>query len=244
LTANNYLFAGEQFDPELGLYYNRARYLDVRAGRFWGMDTYGGTSFDPLTLHKYLYAGNNPINHSDPSGRDFDLIGTLNALVVQATEIVQSVPNLVGAAFGTGTIGLLWNRLGAAVQDIGAQTLVLLEDELPEIQVAEEETIANSSRVIDWVARSADGLRELFIEAKYGIPYANGPAMSRLVAQMQAASTAAESSGGRVVLFLIRAPGVAQYNNLMTQLGNVASDVEIVVGPEALYYFVRGYFGF
>jgi hypothetical protein len=61
---------------------------------------------------------------------------------------------------------------------------------------------------------------------------------------MQAASTAAESSGGRVVLFLIRAPGFAQYNNLMTQLGNVASDVEIVVGPEALYYFVRGYFGF
>jgi RHS repeat-associated protein len=38
-TANNYLFAGEQFDPNLNLYYNRARYLDVRSGRFWGMDT-------------------------------------------------------------------------------------------------------------------------------------------------------------------------------------------------------------
>ena len=32
-TPNNYLFAGEQFDPDLGLYYNRARYLmSVRAG--------------------------------------------------------------------------------------------------------------------------------------------------------------------------------------------------------------------
>jgi len=26
-TPNNYLFASEQFDPDLGLYYNRARYL-------------------------------------------------------------------------------------------------------------------------------------------------------------------------------------------------------------------------
>ena len=35
-TPNNYLFAGEQFDPDLDLYYNRARYLDVGVGRFWG----------------------------------------------------------------------------------------------------------------------------------------------------------------------------------------------------------------
>jgi RHS repeat-associated protein len=31
-TPNNYLFAGEQFDPELGLYYNRARYRNVSTG--------------------------------------------------------------------------------------------------------------------------------------------------------------------------------------------------------------------
>jgi YD repeat-containing protein len=33
-TPNNYLFAGEQFDPDLNLYYNRARYLNVSTGRF------------------------------------------------------------------------------------------------------------------------------------------------------------------------------------------------------------------
>jgi len=38
-TPNNYLFAGEQFDPDLGLYYNRARYLNVSTGRFWSMDS-------------------------------------------------------------------------------------------------------------------------------------------------------------------------------------------------------------
>jgi RHS repeat-associated protein len=34
-TDNNYLFAGERFDPQLGLYHNRARYLNIGTGRFW-----------------------------------------------------------------------------------------------------------------------------------------------------------------------------------------------------------------
>ena len=33
-TPNNYLFAGEQFDPDLNPYYNRARYLNVSTRRF------------------------------------------------------------------------------------------------------------------------------------------------------------------------------------------------------------------
>ena len=73
-TANNYLFAGEQYDPDLGLYYNRARYLDVRVGRFWGMDTDEGSPNAPASLHKYLYASANPTNNVDPSGNDdFDM---------------------------------------------------------------------------------------------------------------------------------------------------------------------------
>jgi RHS repeat-associated protein len=39
---NNYLFAGEQFDPDLGLYFNRARYLNTGTGRFWTMDALQG----------------------------------------------------------------------------------------------------------------------------------------------------------------------------------------------------------
>jgi RHS repeat-associated protein len=69
-TANNYLFAGEQFDPNLGLYYNRARYLDVQLGRFWGMDTHGGNVRHPLSRHRYLYASANPVNRRDRSGHD------------------------------------------------------------------------------------------------------------------------------------------------------------------------------
>jgi RHS repeat-associated protein len=86
-TPNNYLFAGEQYDPALGLYYNRARYLNTTTGRFWSMDTQQGNDRDPLSLHKYLYSEGDPVDHLDPGGNQIDdLVGsfaldmTLNAI--------------------------------------------------------------------------------------------------------------------------------------------------------------------
>jgi RHS repeat-associated protein len=67
-TPNNYLFAGEQFDPDLNLYYNRARYLNTGTGRFGSMDTDEGDDASPLSLHKYIYTNADPVDGTDPSG--------------------------------------------------------------------------------------------------------------------------------------------------------------------------------
>ena len=67
-TANNYRYCGEQFDSTTGLYYLRARYMDTNTGRFTSQDTYAGSTADPISLHKYLYANSNPVMYSDPSG--------------------------------------------------------------------------------------------------------------------------------------------------------------------------------
>ena len=110
-TPNNYLFAGEQFDSDLGLYYNRARYLNVSTGRFWSADTFEGDPASPLSLHKYLYGASDPINHIDPSGKDFDLASlsvniainsTLNAITGFQTNGVKGAAEgaLKGAAIG------------------------------------------------------------------------------------------------------------------------------------------------
>src|SRR5215469_13430561 len=72
-TPNEFLFAGEQFDSDLNLYYNRARYLNVSTGRFWSMDSFEGLHDQPLSLHKYLYASADPINRRDPSGRQDEI---------------------------------------------------------------------------------------------------------------------------------------------------------------------------
>ena len=67
-TPNTYLYAGEHYDANIGFYYLRARYYDQNAGRFATIDPYEGSIFDPVSLHKYLYAANDPVNKSDPSG--------------------------------------------------------------------------------------------------------------------------------------------------------------------------------
>ena len=70
-TANNYRYCGEQFDDATGLYYLRARYMDTSTGRFISQDTYQGNINDPVSLHKYLYVADDPINKIDPTGNCF-----------------------------------------------------------------------------------------------------------------------------------------------------------------------------
>jgi RHS repeat-associated protein len=68
-TPNNYLYRGEQYDSDLGLYYLRARYYNPGTGRFMSRDPEDGIDTDPKTLHKYNYAGGDPVNAIDPTGR-------------------------------------------------------------------------------------------------------------------------------------------------------------------------------
>ena len=68
-TENHYRFAGEQYGAGLDQYYLRARYYDQGVGRFTQQDTWMGRDSDPITLHKYLYANSDPVNHTDPSGQ-------------------------------------------------------------------------------------------------------------------------------------------------------------------------------
>ena len=67
-TENSYLYCGEQLDSTTGLYYLRTRYMNPTTGTFITQDTYAGTIFDPVSLHKYLYANANPVMYTDPSG--------------------------------------------------------------------------------------------------------------------------------------------------------------------------------
>ena len=90
-TPNNYLFAGEQFDPALGVYYNRARYYDQRQGRFWTADTYEGHQQDPTSLHRYLFSNADPVDLGDPSGllTDYSPYGYVIEPRIQAQYVVD-----------------------------------------------------------------------------------------------------------------------------------------------------------
>jgi RHS repeat-associated protein len=68
-TPNTYLYRGELFDSDLGLNYLRARYYNPLTGRFMSRDPEDGVVTDPATLHKYTYAGGDPVNWADSTGR-------------------------------------------------------------------------------------------------------------------------------------------------------------------------------
>jgi hypothetical protein len=48
----------------------QARYLNGNTGCFQTMDSYEGNNEDPLSLHKYLYGADNPVDNDDPSGNE------------------------------------------------------------------------------------------------------------------------------------------------------------------------------
>ncbi|MDD5065074.1 MAG: RHS repeat-associated core domain-containing protein [Phycisphaerae bacterium] len=76
-TENSFKYTGQYYDSEINQYYLRARQYDPALMRFTGRDPESGKFEEPLTLHKYLYCLNNPINHTDPSGREISYAETL-----------------------------------------------------------------------------------------------------------------------------------------------------------------------
>ncbi|MFZ0034320.1 MAG: RHS repeat-associated core domain-containing protein, partial [Sedimentisphaerales bacterium] len=76
-TVAPFRFAGQYYDTEISQYYLRARQYDPYISRFTSRDPADGKFEEPLTLHKYLYCTNDPINFVDPQGFwTFHLTGT------------------------------------------------------------------------------------------------------------------------------------------------------------------------
>jgi RHS repeat-associated protein len=66
-------YRGERLDIVVNQYELRARLYDAQTDRFTAMDPFAGQLGLPSSLHKYLYAADNPILYKDPSGRFFGI---------------------------------------------------------------------------------------------------------------------------------------------------------------------------
>jgi RHS repeat-associated protein len=60
-ASSGYGFTGEQYPRYIDMVFLRARWYSVRGGRFVSQDPWPGSIYRPTTLHKYIYAANNPI---------------------------------------------------------------------------------------------------------------------------------------------------------------------------------------
>ncbi len=82
-TVNVYRYTGQQQDGT-DLYYLRARHYSPTLTRFLQRDPVEGSLTEPLTLHKYCYCVNNPVNRIDPSGLQPTMTGMLTAMAIGA----------------------------------------------------------------------------------------------------------------------------------------------------------------
>lgn len=133
---NHFKFTGQYYDSEIGQYYLRARQYDPQLMRLTGRDPVNGDYEEPMTLHKYLYCFNNPINNIDPTGENTYAeedevmyggstmleMGT-NALGVLALAyLVVDAANIRGAALEMLTYA---DDLGDRIWDLGAGVMAL-----------------------------------------------------------------------------------------------------------------------
>jgi uncharacterized protein RhaS with RHS repeats len=90
------------------LYYLRARYYNPATGRFLSRDPKDGNRFDPASLHKYLYAGGNPVMFYDPTGfaaaEEEGLTISLTPALLGLGENVTITGELTVTSDGTATV--------------------------------------------------------------------------------------------------------------------------------------------
>ena len=67
--TNPFRYRGYYYDTDTGLYYLQSRYYNPQWGRFLNADGYVNANGDLIGFNMYAYCSNNPVIHSDPSGK-------------------------------------------------------------------------------------------------------------------------------------------------------------------------------
>ena len=182
-VLNGKAYINERYDAETGLQYLHARYYDPHLGRFVSPDTWDPT-LPGVDINRYAYAGNDPVNGSDPSGHWFgidDAIatggGALAGLAFQAgSDLIggelsswkdYAASTLSGAAGGEATLYGGPVAGGAAMGLTHSVTRAALDGELPSFEDAVASTAGGAiggkvgqkigSKVLSTVSRKTKG---------------------------------------------------------------------------------------
>ena len=128
-----YGYNGESYNPNTGLEYLRARYYNAEKGRFFQEDSYLGDVTEPLTLNRYAYVVNSPLNYVDPSGHEaIDAVNDPTSLEEQR-KFIDVVRNAYGVAnpsnATTSTQDAIRELMQQAVEESGIRTVCDLTDD-------------------------------------------------------------------------------------------------------------------
>jgi len=211
-----YAFAGEPYDPNVGMQQHRARWMDPRLGRFASVDPLDprvGAYYDPPELHRYRYAADDPVDRTDPSG--LQSMGEVSvSLDVSATLNTTATVSARGAQLAV-------NRVAGKALESFLENLIRREFPGAIIKTQRALTGPGGKRIYDIMVRVGDRL--VIIESKTNLP-TGGSAFARLVGQIRTFTTAAEAeaAGAEVIVFSEGATEAA-LSRILTTLGADAS---------------------
>ena len=131
-SFNRFGFTGHEHDEETGLIYAKARYYDPETARFLRHDPWEGDQTIPPSLHKYLYAYQNPTVYIDPDGRAPVLEGmrdelgawrerTINVADGLENGAINFVPSMA-MGLGAGLLGVM--EFGVGMVNTGVDLAV------------------------------------------------------------------------------------------------------------------------
>lgn len=137
-VANPYGYNAEYTDDATDLQYLRARYYNPASGTFTSADSYIGQLASPLSLNRYIYGHNNPLNGMDPSGNSWlgdawnGAKNWVNKNVVQPVKsaanwvnnnVIQPVKNFV-----VDTYNNVKNKISSAVNTVKGEIKKFRDD--------------------------------------------------------------------------------------------------------------------
>lgn len=122
-TVNDFRYVGEQWNANVGWYYNRARWMDPSTGRFTSADPYDGCVECAMSQHKYLYANVSPISKRDPTGK-FTLLEVLQTIETATNNAAIAIRAfVVGKTCGVESFSMTvsYNGDNNVIMDVNAR---------------------------------------------------------------------------------------------------------------------------
>ena len=203
-----YGYNGEEYTPQTGLIYLRARHYNPSTATFTSEDTYAGDKTNPVTRNRYSFANNNPVMYHDPSGHAGLFSKIVGAVKSVATTVTKTVTKAAKAVTSTVTIAAktVANKVTATVQKV----------------VSTASTVVSNvkSAVTNVVTKAATTVKKVVNSAKVAV---------------QNATTAVVNSVKNVVKTVVNTVGSVVSNavsyvgngvkNVVSYVGNVATEV-------------------
>jgi len=189
-VSNSFRFTGQYYDSEINEYYLRARQYSPHIGRFTGRDLIDGKFEQPLTLHKYLYCINDPVDKVDPWGLD-------------SIALYDGSDDSMGIHFANAADDFDWNfnvsspEYGAALVDF----LSLLDVEIDDLYIFDHGYADN-----DWQGRQEIGNTPLMWNSSAWKTMASAVEEKGSI-HLRGCSIAAGSAGKKYIMLLARSGG-------------------------------------